>query len=77
MVFKAFSLSNPSAFEIVMEATGYYWLSVYSFLFEKGFLLYVINPIQMDGVEVSKYADVKMASLALFSSLTWSAMDSL
>ena len=41
--------SNPSTFEIGMEATGHYWLSVYSFLFEKGFLLHVINPIQTDG----------------------------
>lgn len=41
--------SNPSVFEIGMEATGHYWLSVYSFLFEKGFLLHVINPIQTDG----------------------------
>ncbi|MEY8428874.1 IS110 family transposase [Lachnospiraceae bacterium 46-15] len=41
--------STPSGFEIGMEATGHYWLSVYSFLFEKGFLLHVINPIQTDG----------------------------
>lgn len=41
--------SNPSTFEIGMEATGHYWLSVYSFLFEKGFLLHVIHPIQTDG----------------------------
>lgn len=41
--------SNPADFEIGMEATGHYWLSVYSFLFEKGFLLYVVNPIQTDG----------------------------
>ena len=40
---------NPSDFEIGMEATGHYWLSVYSFLFEKSFLLHVINPIQTDG----------------------------
>lgn len=40
---------NPADFEIGMEATGHYWLSVYSFLFEKGFLLHVINPIQTDG----------------------------
>ena len=32
-----------------MEATGHYWLSVYSFLFEKSFLLHVINPILTDG----------------------------
>ena len=41
--------SNPSDFEIGMEATGHDWLSVYSFLFEKRFLLHVINPIQTDG----------------------------
>lgn len=32
-----------------METAGHYWLSVYSFLFEKGFLLHVINSIQTDG----------------------------
>ena len=41
--------SNTDDFEIDMEATGHYWLSVYSFLFEKKFLLHVINPIQTDG----------------------------
>ena len=41
--------SNIDDFEIGMEATGHYWLSVYSFLFEKKFLLHVINPIQTDG----------------------------
>ena len=41
--------SNTNDFEIGMEATGHYWLSVYSFLFEKKFLLHVINPIQTDG----------------------------
>lgn len=47
---KLFSYSsNPSDFEIGIEAIGHYWLSVYSFLFEEGFLLHVINPIQTDG----------------------------
>ncbi|WP_156286681.1 IS110 family RNA-guided transposase, partial [Oceanivirga salmonicida] len=32
-----------------MEATGHYWLSVYSYLLEKGFNIIVINPIQTDG----------------------------
>ena len=41
--------SNIDDFDIGMEATGHYWLSVYSFLFEKKFLLHVINPIQTDG----------------------------
>lgn len=33
---------------IGMEATGHYWLSVYSYLFEYGYELKVINPIQSD-----------------------------
>ena len=41
--------SSTDDFEIGMEATGHYWLSVYSFLFEKEFLLHVVNPIQTDG----------------------------
>ena len=35
--------------EIGMEATGHYWLSVYSFLVECGYVVHVINPIQTDG----------------------------
>lgn len=35
--------------EIGMEATGHYWLSIYSFLAEKGFVIHVVNPIQTDG----------------------------
>jgi len=40
--------SNPSDFDIGMEATGHYWLSVYSFLFEKGFLLHVMHEPHSD-----------------------------
>ena len=47
-----------SKIEIGMEATGHYWLSVYSFLVSKGFIIHVINPIQTDGwrkgVEIRK-----------------------
>lgn len=33
-----------------MEATGHYWLSVYSFLYDYNFhSIHVINPIQTDG----------------------------
>lgn len=32
-----------------LEATGHYWLSVYSFLCGNGFKQHVINPIQTDG----------------------------
>lgn len=31
-----------------LEATGHYWLSLYSFLSEKGYVINVINPIQSD-----------------------------
>ena len=64
VIFKAFSFSNSSegasslldkispykqSLEIGMEATGHYWLSIYSFLVEQGFIIHVINPIQTDG----------------------------
>lgn len=42
-------ISSVSGVEIGMEATGHYWLSVYSFLVEKGYTVHVINPIQTDG----------------------------
>jgi len=49
---------SVSEIEIGMEATGHYWLSVYSFLAERGYTVHVINPIQTDGwrkgVEVRK-----------------------
>jgi len=59
LLYKLFSYSSNTAdFEIGMEATGHYWLSVYSFLYGKGFLIHVINPIQTDGwrkgVEIRK-----------------------
>jgi transposase len=41
--------ANPENLTIGLEATGHYWLSVYSFLQEKGFKLHVFNPIQTDG----------------------------
>jgi transposase len=44
--------NNPSGETVVigMEATGHYWLSLYSFLFDAGFQVNVINPIQSDAV---------------------------
>ena len=47
-----FNLNNPSKDVIVvgMEATGHYWLSVYCFLFDHGFQVNVINPLQSDAV---------------------------
>ena len=40
---------NINSIEIGMEATGHYWLSVYSFLLGKGYTIHVVNPIQTDG----------------------------
>lgn len=40
---------DKGAVAIGMEATGHYWLSLYSFLLDKGYLLHVVNPIQTDG----------------------------
>ena len=64
VLFKAFSFSNSidgaeslicklepfkNQLEIGMEATGHYWLSLYSYLSEKNFTVRVINPIRTDG----------------------------
>lgn len=64
VIFKAFSFSNSvdgaeslickldpfkNELEVGMEATGHYWLSLYSYLSEKNFPVRVINPIQTDG----------------------------
>ena len=42
-------IQRPDDVEIGMEATGHYWLSIYSFLINKGFVVHVVNPIQTDG----------------------------
>ena len=43
-----FNAHNPAKDVIVtgMEATGHYWLSLYCFLFDQGFQVNVINPLQ-------------------------------
>lgn len=50
--------SDTASFEVGMEATGHYWLVVYSFLYEKGFTQHIINLIQTNswrkGKEISK-----------------------
>ncbi|MGL5254280.1 MAG: IS110 family transposase, partial [Brevinema sp.] len=42
-------IQETKQIEIGMEATGHYWLSIYSFLVDKGFVVHVVNPIQTDG----------------------------
>jgi len=50
--------ANSKNLVVGLEATGHYWLSVYSFLRDHGFRQHVINPIQTDGwrkgVEIRK-----------------------
>lgn len=40
----------PSDFEIGMESTGQYWLSLYTHLMELGYTVHVINPVQSDAL---------------------------
>ena len=41
-------LGDLSNIEVAMEATGHYWLSIYSYLVECKFNTFVINPIQSE-----------------------------
>ncbi len=41
-------LAPYSELEIGMEATGHYWLALYSFLVKNHFIVHVVNPIQTD-----------------------------
>lgn len=43
------NIQNVSDISVGLEATGHYWLAVYSFLIDKGYSVKVINPIQTDG----------------------------
>ncbi len=54
--------------EIGMEATGHYWLSIYSFFIEKGFTVHVVNPIQTDGWRKG----TEIFSLYLLTFYSWS-----
>lgn len=47
-----FNGCNPQKDVIVigMESTGHYWLSLYCFLFDKGYQINVFNPLQSDAV---------------------------
>ena len=62
VIFKGFQFKNTtpdanlllgklapySEIEIGMEATGHYWLALYSFLIKHNFVVHVVNPIQSD-----------------------------
>ena len=61
--------TDISDVEIGMEATGHYWLSLYSFLIENGFVIHVVNAIQTDGwrkgVEIRKRKTDSIDSLLI------------
>ncbi|MGI6333851.1 MAG: IS110 family transposase [Saccharofermentanales bacterium] len=50
LLFLEQRLPENETFCIGMEATGHYWLALYSFLREQDFMLHVINPIQSDSL---------------------------
>lgn len=43
-------LPGGEEFCVGMEATGHYWLALYTFLQKQGFILHLINPIQSDSL---------------------------
>lgn len=52
LLLKQIRKHNPDSQPVVfgMEATGHYWLALYSRLVQEGFLVHVINPIQSDSL---------------------------
>lgn len=84
-IFKGFSFPNSTAgadsllaklnpysiddISIGMEATGHYWLALYSNLIEHGFVIHVVNPIQTDGwrkgTEIRKRKNDKIDSVLI------------
>lgn len=53
-------------FRIGMEATGHYWLALYSFLFGQSFHVCVINPIQSDSLRNFHIRQTKTDSVDSF-----------
>jgi transposase len=50
---------TPENSQVGMEATGHYWLVLYSWLHEKGFTIKVINPIVTDAMRNMRIRKVK------------------
>lgn len=50
---------TPENSQVGMEATGHYWLVLYSWLLEKGFSIKVINPIVTDAMRNMRIRKVK------------------
>jgi transposase len=52
-LLKKLELYQSETIEVGLEATGHYWLSLYSFLHDNGFKIHVINPILTDAFRES------------------------
>lgn len=84
-IFKGFSFSNSTAgadslldklslynnvdIAVGLEATGHYWLALYSFLIAHDFVVHVLNPLQTDGwrkgTEIRKRKNDKIDSVLI------------
>ena len=58
--------SADDELRIGMEATGHYWLALYSFLHKHGFSISVINPIQSDSLRNFNIRQTKTDSVDCF-----------
>lgn len=58
--------TSDEPLKIGMEATGQYWLALYSFLFAEGFNISVINPIQSDSLRSFYIRQTKTDSVDSF-----------
>jgi transposase len=67
-LLKFVATKNPQgdALRVGMEATGHYWLSLYSFLHKAGFSISVINPIQSDSLRNFNIRQTKTDSVDCF-----------
>ena len=64
-IISSFSLSSNNCI-IGMEATGHYWVSLYSFLVDLGFTCIAINPIQSDAFRKMYIRQIKNDSVDSF-----------
>lgn len=70
---------NPSDFSIGMEATGHYWLALFSFLDMNQYIVHVINPIQTDGwrkgIEIRKRKNDRIDSVLIADLIRYGTFD--
>lgn len=59
-------LPEEESFCIGMEATGHYWLALYTYLQKQGFVLHLINPLQSDSLRNFHIRQQKTDSIDCF-----------